>query len=435
VIRFSFLPGLLALVSLVPLACGEDENARPSDDDDAGLGSGDGSSGNGGEGGSGGAETGAWDGVPTPAPDGAPFSTLAEWHLFRDAPAQEPAEGVVPFDVISVLFADNASKHRFLWVPPGNKITWNDEAPWEFPVGTIAVKTFFYPVDARNPTLGDHLIETRLLVHEADRWVGHVYLWNEEQTEAVRKPTGASLTVPWTNADGEALDQTYEVPDTNQCQQCHGQGESTRPLGPRTRQLDRDYDYGAGPENQIDHFASLGWFDREPPAPRVHLEDPLGTAPLFDRVRAYFDANCGHCHGEGGQAHSTRLHLAYEDTDPVTGNPSNWGICKFPTSAGAASGGFKYDIVPGAPEESIMVHRLESTDDTIQMPPILTKLSDPRGVELVREWIAGMPPRSCDEPPVVGDAGPAVGDAGPSDAGQDGTMGAEDATTGDAPND
>jgi uncharacterized repeat protein (TIGR03806 family) len=323
----------------------------------------------------------------------------------------EPAEGLVPFEVISVLFSDDASKQRFLYVPPGQKITWSDEGRWQFPVGTMAVKTFFFPVDARNPERGRRVLETRLLVREAARWVGHVYLWNDEQTTATRKPTGASLNVSRTDPEGTARDQVYQVPDTNQCQQCHGQGESMRPLGPRTRQLDRENDYGSGPVNQLDHFASLGWFDRPIPEARVHLESPLGQGPLVERVRAYLDANCGHCHGEGGQAHSTNFHVDYESTDPVTGRPSSWGVCKFPTSAGHASGGLKYDVVPGNPDASILVRRLEATDDTVQMPPLLTQLADPLGVALVREWIAGMPPRSCDA--VVPDGGsPPVPEAG-----------------------
>src|SRR5690242_3133208 len=34
----------------------------------------------------------------TPAPEGEPYETLSEWHLFRDAVRQSPADGVVPYD-------------------------------------------------------------------------------------------------------------------------------------------------------------------------------------------------------------------------------------------------------------------------------------------------------------------------------------------------
>jgi uncharacterized repeat protein (TIGR03806 family) len=349
---------------------------------------------------------------PTPAPDGEPYATLSEWSLFSDAPNQVPTEGVVPFEVISVLFADNALKRRFLWIPPGTEIGWSDEGEWSVPVGAIAVKTFYFPIDARDPAQGVRLVETRLLVHEADRWVGHVYVWNEEQTEAERLSTGTTATVSWTNEAGESLDQAYSIPDLNQCQQCHGEGTEMHLLGPRTRQLDRDNDYGNGAENQLDYLASLGWFDLDPPATRVRLVDPYGNGPLVERVRSYFDSNCAHCHSDGGQAHSTNFLVDYESTDPVTGDPSHWGVCKFPTSAGGASGGFMYDVVPGDPDRSILVYRLASTEPDIKMPPILTRLSDPRGVSLMREWIASMPPASCSS---SGDGGSA-GDAGP-DAG------------------
>src|SRR5690349_18752290 len=36
----------------------------------------------------------------TPAQEGEPYQTLSEWHLFRDAARQTPADGVVPYEVI-----------------------------------------------------------------------------------------------------------------------------------------------------------------------------------------------------------------------------------------------------------------------------------------------------------------------------------------------
>jgi hypothetical protein len=68
------------------------------------------------------------DGIPppatgiTPAPEDEPWPTLEDWHLFVDAPTQLPGEDVIPYDVNSPLYADYASKYRFLHVPAGKHI-------------------------------------------------------------------------------------------------------------------------------------------------------------------------------------------------------------------------------------------------------------------------------------------------------------------------
>ena len=66
----------------------------------------------------------------TPATPGEPWETLSEWNLFRDAPSQSPATRVVPYGVNSPLFSDFTAKHRFLWVPEGTTIRYDDEALW-----------------------------------------------------------------------------------------------------------------------------------------------------------------------------------------------------------------------------------------------------------------------------------------------------------------
>jgi uncharacterized repeat protein (TIGR03806 family) len=333
---------------------------------------------------------------PTPAPEGEPWQTLDEWHLFQNPAEQRPANRVVPYDVISVLFADDALKQRFLWIPPGTTIGWHDTERWQFPLGSIAIKTFYYPRDERVPSRGRLLLETRLLIYESAGWVGHTYVWNEAQTEAERVIPGRTLNVGFIDGTGAQREQRYEVPNEHHCQECHGVAPNTELLGPRTRQLDRPFDYGSGPVNQLDHLASLGLFDATPPANRHRFEDPFGDGPISERARAYLDANCGHCHSQTAVAASSNFLLDYEHTDPTTGNPINWGVCKFPTSAGPAAGGHSYDVVPGRPDDSILVYRMESIEAKIKMPPIPTRRADTAGVALMREWILAMPGPPCD---------------------------------------
>lgn len=338
--------------------------------------------------------------APTPAPFGEPYDTLDEWHLFDDAAKQKPAQGVIPYDVIAPLFSDYTDKTRFLWLPPGKKIAYRDADRWELPEGAILIKTFAYPIDARDPSKGQRLLETRLLVHEGGEvnWAAHTYVWNEAQTKAERKIVGATIDVSWIDAQGKERSNAYTVPNTNVCQECHGEYGKTSSLGSRTRQMNRDYDHGDGPENQIDHLASLGLFDAAPApgaASRQTMVDPFGSAPASDRGRSYLDANCSHCHGVIGLAKGTAFWLDWDHTDPVKGKPVDWGVCKVPASAGAGSCGLGFDVVPGHSELSIVPCRVGSLDHQIAMPPVGHNLVHEEGVELMKAWIDAMPEQLC----------------------------------------
>jgi hypothetical protein len=94
----------------------------------------------------------------------------------------------------------------------------------------------------------------------------------------------------------------------------------------------------------------------------------------------------------GGQAGSTSLWLGW-DQDP-TG--LNYGICKTPIAAGIiATGGLDHDVVPGAPDDSILLYRMESTAPAAAMPEIGRSIVHDEGNALIREWIAALDPGPC----------------------------------------
>jgi len=332
--------------------------------------------------------------VVTPAPPGEPWATLDEWHLFSDAPGQKPAANVVPYDVIAPLYADDALKHRFMHVPDGKKIKYRDEDKWVFPQGSVLVKTFSFPRDANDQSLGERLLETRLLILGPEGWASETYVWDDAQTVATRQTEGTTLDVSWIDGTGATRQQAYGVPTTEQCTECHGILPQTNSLGGRTRQLDRDFDYGHGSENQIDHLNAIGWLDQAPPAnERERMVDPFGTGPLPDRARSYLDANCGHCHTSSGGATESGLLLTWGNTDPATG--TDWGICKQPIATRAEPCGLTYDIVPGSPDQSILICRVNSREKDVQMPELGSKRVDVRGVALLRDWVATLTPAGC----------------------------------------
>jgi uncharacterized repeat protein (TIGR03806 family) len=337
---------------------------------------------------------------PTPAPEGSPWDTLDQWHFFTDAATQTPSASVIPYDVNAPLFSDYTAKRRFLWLPKGTKIGWQDTDRWNFPVGTVLIKNFGYPIDARDLTKGIRLLETRLLVHESDPagWVSHTYEWDAAQKTATIKVAGDTVDMTWIDEKGATRTNAYEVPNTNVCQECHGKTGKTSSLAGRTRQWNRDHDYGKGPENQIDHLVALGLLDVAPPpvAQRQTLIDPSGTGDVGERGRAYLDANCSHCHGVIGLAKGTALRLDYDHTDPIKGDSTDFGVCKAPASAGAGGTcGLSFDVVPGHSDQSILVCRVESLVAKVTMPPVGHKLVHDEGVALMKEWIDAMPEHLC----------------------------------------
>ena len=103
---------------------------------------------------------------------------LSDFTFFNDDSAQVPAEGVIPYDLISTLFSDYSYKQRWVYVPKNKKAEYREDWVFDFPVGSVLIKTFYYLHDERNPELGKNLLETRLLIRKEDQWHAVSYAWN-----------------------------------------------------------------------------------------------------------------------------------------------------------------------------------------------------------------------------------------------------------------
>ncbi len=79
------------------------------------------------------------------------------------------------------------------------------------------------------------------------------------------------------------------------------------------------------------------------------------------------------------------LNLSVAEPDPTA-----LGILKTPVAAGRGSGGNAYDIVPGKPDESILIYRLTSTDPGDMMPELGRKTVHTESLILLKEWIRAM---------------------------------------------
>jgi uncharacterized repeat protein (TIGR03806 family) len=326
-------------------------------------------------------------GKPAAAPDAEwqPPEKLSAYHLFQgDGSAQLPAPGVLPYDINTPLFSDYAGKLRFIQLPPGTSAVYNDSDVFEFPVGAIIIKTFAYPHDARDPSQGRRLIETRLLIHRPEGWIGLPYIWNDAQTEATLRVAGGTRDVRWTHTDGTERTVNYIIPNVNQCLGCHENNRVMRPIGPKARNLNGNLDYADGPDNQLAHWTKLGYLHGVPSEqlPRLPVWNDPSTGGLEQRARAWLEMNCAHCHNPAGPGRTSGLDLRYTQDDP-----GKVGLWKTPVAAGRGSGGRLFDIVPGKPDESILMYRLESTEPGIMMPELGRRLTDTAGVALVRQWI------------------------------------------------
>jgi hypothetical protein len=50
----------------------------------------------------------------------------------------------------------------------------------------------------------------------------------------------------------------------------------------------------------------------------------------------------------------------------------------------------KYGIVPGQPDSSFLVYRMESDDPGVMMPELGRVIPHQEGIQLVRDWIASL---------------------------------------------
>lgn len=317
---------------------------------------------------------------------------LSSYRFFvgDDLAALTPNDRVVEYTLNTPLFSDYTAKYRFLWVPEGTTIDYSPEETFDIPVGAAIIKNFAYLDDIRDPDGPRQLLETRIMYRTDTVWEVTTYVWNDEQTEAYRDISGERVHASWVHYDGQTRDLEYSVPNKNQCKNCHEErNDTTSPIGPKARHLNRDVSYPGGARNQLAYMAEIGILSGLPAdiaeVPRAPVWDDPSTGTLEERARIWMDINCSHCHNPTGAARTSGLDLLYSQD-----NPYDYGVCKSPVAAGGGSGGFLYNIVPGQPEQSILMYRLDSTELDVRMPEVGRQLVHQEGVELVRSWIASM---------------------------------------------
>ena len=306
--------------------------------------------------------------------DGYP-AALSAYGFFTNLPARTPAARVTPYTLNTPLFSDYAEKQRYLYLPQGSRAGYQPNATLDLPVGAALIKTFGYQQNG-----AFHALETRVLLRRASGWVALPYVWNAEGTEAVLKRTGARLPVTFIDPGGTSRTISYQVPNQNQCKDCHALSGAVTPIGPKVRNLNDG--------RQLQSWAAAGLLDRLPAdAPRLARWDDTG-APVADRAVAYLETNCAHCHNPAGAASNSGLFLDWRQPDATAR-----GLNKPPVAAGRGSGGRLVAIAPGRPDASILLYRMESNEPGVAMPELGRNVAHAEGVKLVRDWIAAGAPQ------------------------------------------
>jgi len=368
---------------------------------------------------------------------------LSETGLFASVKDHRPAPGLIPYSVNAPLWSDGADKERFLAIPGDGLIDYTDNRGWNFPEGTVLVKTFSVRLRANDPTSRRRL-ETRLLTRQQGEWVGYTYIWNNEQNEAKLLAAAGQdqdFVIEDAQAPGGKRTQRWHYPSRAECLVCHSRAANFV-LGLSVLQMNKDHDYGKTTDNQLRTLEHLGllrvnWLDhfrevkkqqrtlddflRQFPAARPvarvvqndlnKLEEELRASPTFtselprrpeqlprlvdpadgradlsQRARSYLHANCAQCHVTAGGGNAA-IDLEYS---------TEWLKTKL---LGVSPRHQHFDIPEaqlikaGNPERSVLYQRLTRRGPG-QMPPLATGEVDREALRMLQAWIKELKPES-----------------------------------------
>ena len=313
-------------------------------------------------------------------PPHGPPARLADTGLYSDFATRTIAPGNLHYSPQYPLWADGAGKSRWVFVPPGAAIDASDPDGWRFPVGTKFWKEFAW----------SRKVETRYLERTRDGWLYATYVWSEDGSDAVLAPSTGLLST-YEIAPG----RRHFIPTVADCKNCH-RGGRAEILGFGALQLSSDRDPLAPNREPLDAgmptLTTLVRSGLVRGLPRALVEHPPRVAATTPRGRAamgYLHANCSICHDSVGPLASQGVSLRHslvardqrdEPAAGAIGHPSRF------RAPGVAPGESVW-IGPGSPTTSMVVARMASRSQMVQMPPLGTALVDEQAVALLRAWI------------------------------------------------
>ena len=128
----------------------------------------------------------------------------------------------------------------------------------------------------------------------------------------------------------------------------------------------------------------------KPPEELTKLPGPFDpTVDVNQRALAYLHANCSNCHVEAGGGNA-------QFSAEIDAKPETQRLIDVRPVHTAFDIQDARLVAPGAPERSLLFHRMQRRGHG-QMPPIGTNLLDKPAIELMRDWIQQLP-ASVDAP-------------------------------------
>ncbi|MEM6930233.1 MAG: hypothetical protein AAF602_25055, partial [Myxococcota bacterium] len=184
----------------------------------------------------------------------------------------------------------------------------------------------------------------------------------------------------------------WSVPSDEQCIDCHTAAAGVT-LGLTTAQLASAMTYPSTGRTaqQLATLVAIDLFTNPPADPEAEpalpgRDDP--SAPLDELARTFLDVNCASCH----RPDSENQGRSRFDLRRTTGLGET-GLCDVEPRIASFGIPDARLIAPGSPDRSIVIERMGRRDFN-GMPPAATLLEDPRGLDVVSDWIASLP--GCD---------------------------------------
>lgn len=314
-----------------------------------------------------------------------PYPKLSDYNFFKSPLSDlNPVYGVLPYEPISSLFTDYASKKRFVWMPDGVSASYDsDGTTLIFEKGTVLIKNFYY--ENVQPNSSQQLLETRLMIKTESEWIFANYVWNDSQTEAFFDMDGSFVPVTWIQ-NGVTKEVNYRIPNGAECLSCHNVTEVPLPIGTKPQNLNKSLTYSDGTFNQLQKLKDFGYLSSFPNQIQSVVNYQDNSQPLELRVRSYVDINCAHCHSEQGFCNYRAPRFGYSQTTLA----EHLGICVVPDEdiTPWANGGQPTHIIkPGSHAESAIYYRLNTTLENIRMPLRGRTIIHEEAVDMIAQWI------------------------------------------------
>jgi uncharacterized repeat protein (TIGR03806 family) len=239
---------------------------------------------------------------------------ISDYKIFSGDPAALiPGNGFQLYELATSLFTDDAEKQRLIKLPAGKKMVAINNGLPQFPDSTLLVKTCYYFIDKREPQKGKRLIETRLLVKYNGQWLAGTYVWNEAQTDAVLVSRGSNMPVSWIDEKAKRRTISYRIPSAKDCASCHNSNNLLMPVGIKIRNLNREVVRNNVSINQLQYLQNEGIMNAVDAGRFAQLPNwQREKYTIEERVRAYLDINCAHCHSDNGSCARSSLRLGWE---------------------------------------------------------------------------------------------------------------------------